>query len=126
MLVQLVTGGTQTMKLKELSVILRPNQVILKELCIIMYTRNYVARDSDKVGGIHHGQLEFQVQRIGHQTMMEKEDAVPTGYEADVAAHLLRHKWKGDRSGLTIAPVPLRRISSGQRVAHQNMGKNHK
>ena len=63
-----------------------------------IYTRSYVAKDSDQIGQIYLGQEELKVRRIGHEAMME-QDAVHKGYEEDVTAHLL--ETRGKKIGVT-------------------------
>ena len=55
---------------------------------ISIYTKTWFTTDSDQTGQIVFGQEDLKVRRIDHDAMKEK-DAVNTGYEADVTAHLL-------------------------------------
>ena len=65
---------------------------------ISIYTRTYVTTDSDQIGQIYLGEEELKVRRIGHDAMME-QDAVHTGFETDVTAHLL--DTNGKKIGVT-------------------------
>ena len=82
------TGGPRTKKLHGRCVeVYGPYQVMLNVDGISIYTRTYVTTDRDQMGQIYLGQEELKVRRIGHDTMFE-QDAVHTGYGADVTAHL--------------------------------------
>ena len=85
----LTTGGTQIKKLHGRYVeVYGPYQVKLSVEGISIYTKTYVTTDSVQIGQTYLGQEELKVRRVGHGAMME-QDAVHTGYEADVTAHLL-------------------------------------
>ena len=55
---------------------------------INIYTKAHVTDASDQVGRIYIVREELMVRRIGHNAMLE-QDAVHTGCEADLAAHVL-------------------------------------
>ena len=84
----LTTGGPRIKKLHGRYVeVYEPYQVMLNVDGISIYTRTYVALDSDQIGQTYLGEKELKVRRIGHDAMME-QDAVHIGYEADQTAHL--------------------------------------
>ena len=70
----LTTDGPRTKELRGRYVeVYGPYQVMLNVDGIIMYTRTYVTTDSDQMGQIYLGQEELNVQRIGHDAMMEQD-----------------------------------------------------
>ena len=95
----LTTGGPRIKKLHGRYVeVYGLYQVMLNVDGISVYTRTYVKTDSDQIGQIYLGEEELKVRRIGHDAMME-QDAVHSGYEADVTAHLLNTN--GRKIGVT-------------------------
>ena len=75
----LTTGGPRTKKLHGRYVeFYGPYQVMLNNNGIIIYTRTYVATDSDRLGANLFGSEELKVRRIGNDAMME-QDAVHIG-----------------------------------------------
>ena len=54
--------------------------------------------DSDQIGQIYLGEEKLKVRRVGHDAMMEQE-AVHSGYEADLTSHLLDSN--GTKIGVT-------------------------
>ena len=116
----LTTGGPRIKKLHGRYVeVYGPYQVMLNVDGISIYTRAYVTTDSDQIGQIYLGEEVLKVRRIGHDAMME-QDAVHTGYEADVTAHLL------DTNGKKIEVTGLLDTEAVVCVcdAHKNLGKN--
>ena len=65
-----------------------PYPILMKVDGINIYSKAHVTDVSDQIGRINIGQEELKVRRIGHNAMLE-QDAVHTGREADLTAHVL-------------------------------------
>ena len=95
----LTTGGPRIKKLHGRYVQFSgPQQVMLNEVGISIYTRTYVTTDSDQLGQFYLDEEELEVRSIGHDAMMD-QDAFHIVYEANVTAHLL--DTNGKKIGVT-------------------------
>ena len=85
----LTTGGPRLMRVDEHYIEVNgPYPILMKVDGINIYSKAHVTDVSDQIGQKNIGQEELKVRRIGHNAMLE-QDAVHTGCEADLTAHVL-------------------------------------
>ena len=85
----LTTGGPRLMKVDGHYIDVHgPYPILMNVDGINIYTKAHITDANDQIGRIYIGQEELKVRRIGHNAMLE-QDAVHTGCEAGLAAHVL-------------------------------------